>query len=320
MGGAARIGIVSVLAALWAALPGAAQAQSHAFVNLDGLVEGNLVTGLSAGSGVGGDPITGSIGVYGASASPAVAANAAMVFDATCRGLGPTKCSGGEYDKFKPALGNVLMIARSVDDADRDGRVDKPDVHCCGGELRFDFTAFGTGQVRVVSMDVLDIEKGGSIELFAKGKLVATRPLTLTGDNGLATIAIDRSGIDRMDVTLKDSGAIDNLRLITEQPAPPPRVCGSLRVSAGALVVGRRTVVRAVVRDTLGAPFARRRVMARGAGVSTSATTGRMGFARLVVRPRRLGVIRFYVPRSARCVRRVGAGSVFRPPPLVLTG
>jgi hypothetical protein len=51
--------------------------------------------------------------------------------------------------------------------------------------------------------------------------------------------------------------------------------------------------------------MARVRVIARGAGVRTSRMTSARGLARLIVRPRRVGVVRFAVRGGSRCVKRV---------------
>ena len=82
--------------------------------------------------------------------------------------------------------------------------------------------------------------------------------------------------------------------------------------------VGVRTSVRVRVVDQNGRPMAGVRVIARGAGVRTSARTGPAGYARLTFRPRRAGVIRIRAAGSTVCVARIGVTSTFQPP--VLTG
>jgi hypothetical protein len=63
--------------------------------------------------------------------------------------------------------------------------------------------------------------------------------------------------------------------------------------------------------------MAGRRVIARGAGVNVAARTNAAGVARLTIRPRSAGVVRFRVAGTTACVARVTVKAVFRPP---LTG
>jgi hypothetical protein len=318
-----RLAVVSAALVSIPAFGASAASAQVANLNFDGLPEGLIVTGLSSGSGIAGDPVAGSVAVVG-DRTPVGdgSGNAAMVYDSACHGGGPSACSGGEDDKFKPMLGKVLTVAYSNRDKNGDGLADKPDTSGDGGELRFDFSGFGTGSVTVTSMDVLDVERGGWIRLYSRGALVATVRFGPTRNNGLATVSLGHPGIDRMDVVLTDSGVIDNIALaFPASGSRAPAVCGSLRLSARALVRGRRSVVWARVRDSRGVAVAGAKVVARGAGVRSSRVTNGNGLARFVVRPRRAGVLRFAVPNSSGCARRVVVRGVRtarpKPPPLV---
>ena len=47
---------------------------------------------------------------------PGEASNQAMVFDSTCTPGGtPAACTGGDFDLFQPALGNVLIVSEDGD-------------------------------------------------------------------------------------------------------------------------------------------------------------------------------------------------------------
>ncbi len=290
-------------------------------MDFTGLPEGLLVDSLSSGAGISGDAAPGAVRVFGARGPVEdETPNAAMVYDAACHGGGPSTCSGGEDDKFKPMLGKVLTIAYSNRDKNGDGLADAPDTSGDGGQLSFDFSGFGTGRATVTSLDVLDAERGGWIRLFARGALVGTVRFGPTANNGLANVALGYSGIDRMEVLLEDSGVIDNIRLVFAGGRAPQAACGSLRVNARNLSRARRSVVRATVRDTRGVAMAGVRVVARGAGIRTSRVTNGHGAVRFVLRPRRAGVIRFAVPASARCARAIVVRGVFRPPAPPLTG
>jgi hypothetical protein len=302
---------------------GSASAQLRTNMNFEGLPEGLIVSSLASGSGIAGDTVAGSVEVFGDRAPVGDGSrNAAMVYDAACGGGGPANCSGGEDDKFKPVLGKVLTLAGSTFDANGDGLADAPDTEGSGGQLGFDFRGFGTGSVTITSLDVVDVESGGWVKLFAGGVHVGTVPVSATANNGLATVAVGYAGIDRMEVRLKDSGVIDNIRLAFA-PLAPAAACGSLRLTVRSLARSRRSIASAIVRDVRGAPIAGVRVVARGAGVRSSRVTNARGVARLVVRPRRAGFVRVTVPGSPRCVRRIavrGARTVFQPPPKPLVG
>ncbi|MDQ3866839.1 MAG: hypothetical protein M3304_08415, partial [Actinomycetota bacterium] len=102
-------------------------------------------------------------------------------------------------------------------------------------------------------------------------------------------------------------------------PPPPPGggvhgtpVCAKLTMSKHRVKVGLRTTVRVRVINDNGRPMRRVRVIARGAGVRTGARTGAAGYARLTLRPQRVGVIRIRVVGSTRCVARVRAVAIFK--------
>jgi hypothetical protein len=284
-------------------------------MDFEGLPEGMIVSRLASGSGIAGDTVAGSVAVFGDRAPVGDGStNAAMVYDAACGGGGPANCSGGEDDKFKPMLGKALTVAYSNADKNGDGLADAPDTAGAGGMLRFDFTGFGNGTVTIRGLDVLDVEHGGWIRLFARGTLVGTVRFGATLNNGLATVVIGHSGIDRMDVALHDSGVIDNVRLAFSAHTPSMAAnCRSLRLSVRRLGLARRSRVWAAVRDSRRVAMAGVRVVARGAGVRRSRITSARGLARFIVRPRRVGILRFAVPASSRCVNRVAV----RPGPTV---
>ena len=96
----------------------------------------------------------------------------------------------------------------------------------------------------------------------------------------------------------------------------PPRACGSIKVGIKQLAVGQRTVLRIVVRDTRGKALKGAKVSVRGAGVAATGRTGRAGIARIVVTPKKTGVLRI-TAGSLRCSKRLGVLGEFQPP---LTG
>jgi hypothetical protein len=192
-----------------AAVPARA-ATLEATIDFEGLAEGAIVSSLSSGSGISGDAVSGSVGVFGVNPSLAPGTNAAMIFDATCAG----GCSGGDDDLFFPAQGNILIISEDLDSADPD------DADENGQNLTFDYSGFGPGTVTVVSLTLMDTEEaGGTIELTTSGG-TTTVPIPVTGDGNSVVVPIGVSGVTSMKVILAGSGAVDNveLQVIEDEP------------------------------------------------------------------------------------------------------
>lgn len=220
-----------ILGSVFAFPSAASAATQNAVIDFEGLAEGAVVSSVSVGSGVSGDAIPGSVTVFGDSSNPNITTNAAIIFDATCGGSA-AGCSGGDSDLFKPALGNVLIMAENLVDGDGDGLIDDPDdADRTNAPFSFDFSGFGPGAVTVESLDVLDVESveaNAVLELFGPGNVsLGTIAIPQTGDNGLLTQNVGIAGVERMVVTLNGSGAIDNVRVSIEEDEPPPPPTGT---------------------------------------------------------------------------------------------
>ncbi len=96
----------------------------------------------------------------------------------------------------------------------------------------------------------------------------------------------------------------------------PVAECGRVTLARRTGRAGVRMVVRVRVLDREGRPLAGVRVTARGAGVRTAAQTGRAGYARLGLRPRRAGFVTIRAGSRAACVRRIRVVGTVTPPPL----
>ena len=222
------LALVALIAGSLFVFPSTASAATQsAVIDFEGLPAGTVVNSVSVGSGVSGDPISGSVAVFGDSANPNINTNAAIVFDATCGGGTPADCTGDDPDLFMPALGNVLIMAENLRDSNGDGLVDNPDdADLPNAPFSFDFSGFGPGTVTVHSFDVLDIEPVEApalVELFGPGNVsLGVTSIPATGDNGLGTVNLGVSGVERMMVTLNGSGAIDNIDVSIEEEEPPP--------------------------------------------------------------------------------------------------
>lgn len=200
------------------------RANPTSVIDFEGIPEGAIVSSVYHGYGVSGDAVSGSVSVFGLTRRFGPNVNAAMIFDATCSPGGtPANCTGGDGDLFKPQLGNVLIISADLDSTDPN------DADWKGSFFEFDYSGFGAGTVTVDSIDLLDVEdeeNAAEVFLYSGGRggtLLAVIDLPHTGNNGLATVPINVSGVDFMRVTLNGSGAIDNVRVQAESvPTPTP--------------------------------------------------------------------------------------------------
>ena len=189
------------------------QAAMVSTIDFEGLTEGAIVGNVSHGAGISGDPISGYVTVYGY--NPLFPnTNAAMIFDSAC----PGGCSGQDNDLYWPNLGKTLIVSEDMDSSDPDDS----DSHL--QYLTFDYANFGTGKVTVDSMvfgDVESIEAGGAVQLYGNSVLLATVAIPASGDGVDATLAIGVSGVDFMLVDLNGSAAIDNIKIMVDEPPPP---------------------------------------------------------------------------------------------------
>jgi len=231
----ARVLVIWCSALFLLAVPAAASAQvKSAVIDFNSVNapqsptgEGLVVSELRSGNGISGDALTGHAGLLGT--NPALAGNTALIFDATCTvdnrdGL-PGDCSGEDADLLKPELGNVLIVAEDLVDANGNGRIDDPDDgDTPNSTLDFDLSTLEDGSFDVESLQVLDADgpEAGRVEVYRDGALVGTSPIPVSGDNVLQTIAIGATDVDRINVVLGGSGAVDNIRIRSEADEPPP--------------------------------------------------------------------------------------------------
>lgn len=204
------IGAAIVAAAMSFALISTANAAPPAAsITIDfeaGFSAGDTVTELSKNNGFSATGNPGTIAVSVDSSNPGTTDG--MIFDAACDGGPAANCSGGDSDLFQPANGNVLIATANGDAGDPNDAV--------GSIMEFDFSDFRNGIVSVESIDLLDSEEGGTIQLYnggAAGILLATVPLPTPGDGSIATVSIDQGLVDFMRINLTGSGAVDNLVL-----------------------------------------------------------------------------------------------------------
>ncbi|MEO0362400.1 MAG: SdrD B-like domain-containing protein, partial [Pseudomonadota bacterium] len=138
--------------------------------------------------------------------------NAAMIFDTN----NPT---GGDDDLATSTQNNVLIISEDFDSSDPDDNAaGTPDVSA-GGVIFFDFDE----PVFVQSLSYIEFNFGGVVEaLDASGAVVKRVDVADIGDNNVGLISIGADGVSQLQVTLRGSGAIDDLVFFKPEAAPEP--------------------------------------------------------------------------------------------------
>jgi hypothetical protein len=92
-----------------------AQAAMVSTIDFENLAEGAIVSNVAYGAGISGDPVSGSVAVYGS--NPFFPnTNAAMIFDSAC----PGGCSGQDNDLYWPHSGKTLIVREDMDSSDPD--------------------------------------------------------------------------------------------------------------------------------------------------------------------------------------------------------
>ncbi|MGW8226300.1 MAG: hypothetical protein ACWGOY_11230 [Anaerolineales bacterium] len=200
-----------------------AQTVRSATIDFSGLAEGAIVSSLSNGRGISGDPIEGSISVFGFNPdtrgnlppNTPPNTNTAMIFDATCAG----GCTGGDFDLEFPELGNGLIISEDLDSSDPDDADEE------NAFFRFDFSNFGPGKVNVKSLIVADVDEAtGEIILSRDGIPMDPIPFAPTGDHMYEVVQLNIQNIDLMVVDLNGSGMIDNIDIEIVEQEPQPNI------------------------------------------------------------------------------------------------
>jgi uncharacterized repeat protein (TIGR01451 family) len=154
-----------------------------------------------------------------------------------------------------------------------------------------------------------------TIGTMAPGQVVTITIVVKANVVGTVENPAHVSGLE-LETTLVDNDAA--ISVTVTAPFIPPATCGSLHLSRTRVTVGRRFVVTATLRDTKRHLMAGKLIRVRGAGVWVNARTNSKGIARISVRARSEGSVRFTaITGTARCNASVRANAPFLPP---LTG
>jgi uncharacterized repeat protein (TIGR01451 family) len=213
---------------------------------------------------------------------------------------------------------------------------DLPDPVQLNGQLTYTIVVGNNGPDAATQVTLADPLPAGTTFVS-----VSTTQGTCSGGAivscNLGTIAKGQTVTITLVVTANQAGTLTNTATVvgkepesntannqdTEQTvvvAPVPRkprqiVCDSFTATPKSLTVGKRATI--VVRVTAGGkPAKGRRVIVKGAGISKSARTNGKGVARIVVKPRKAGIVTITVPqeRIACGAKRIGVVGAFQPP------
>ncbi len=190
-------------------------------INFENNTPGEIVSELFSTGGLGPVAVQGTTPSLGA-------ANTALIFDSS----NPT---GGDPDLGSPnvdfggpgvgaaggagspfanenALGNILILAEDLVDADNDGLIDDPDDADQNNSLmRFDFSAVGLVAIRSITVIDFEPSENPPIANFfgAGGVLIDSRDLGNPGDNGVQISNFSIGGVQSITIEINGSGGID---------------------------------------------------------------------------------------------------------------
>lgn len=206
-------------------------------IDFEGLPAGTIVSELSKDKGISGN-VNGVVLVEGRN-NIFPSTNAAVLFNSECipgtiscqiqdrdiatphedfggPGIGIGGAALGPYPNDTP-LGNILILARNLVDADGDGLVDDPDDADVPGFINFDFNGIKKGKtgttvvinsVTIMDIDLAEGEDPGVITFSGPGIPTATIAVFDTENGGVAKLdGIGLAGVTNVRVDVKGSSA-----------------------------------------------------------------------------------------------------------------
>lgn len=196
--------------------------KKRAVIDFEGIPAGDSPTTVSAGYGISGDDVVGTVDIDSDTAF------GPMVFDATCGGGPASNCTGGDADLYLPGQGGVLIISEDGDSSDPDdfggpcptgaAANDAPtfaedaDDITTDCTLVLDFENFGEGLVTITDVTLVDVEEDAYVWLYRDGNLVGEVRLEEAGDGMVAQRFLPSPvQADLMVVKLNGSGAVDDI-------------------------------------------------------------------------------------------------------------
>ena len=129
-------------------------------------------------------------------------------------GIGTGGAQGAPGQNDTP-LGNLLVLAENVTDANNDGLIDDPDDEGAGGELQMNFAY----PYFLESMSIVDLDNGnGFIRVEQTGNRITDFNIPGLGDNAVTTVAINLDSVVQVRVILPGSGGISALAFCPTSP------------------------------------------------------------------------------------------------------
>jgi uncharacterized repeat protein (TIGR01451 family) len=153
-----------------------------------------------------------------------------------------------------------------------------------------------------------------SLGTVAKGETVTITLVVTANKAGTITNTVTVVGKEPESNTANNRATAPTLVVAPVVRKPQRAVCDSFTATPKSLMVGKRSTI--VVRVTAsGMPAKGRLVLIKGAGISKSGRTNARGVARIVVKPRRAGIVTITVPQKIVCgAKRIGVVGAFQPP------
>ncbi|MCI0771661.1 MAG: hypothetical protein J4N94_07240, partial [Chloroflexi bacterium] len=183
-------------------------------IDFESLPDGAFVTEVKSGYGLSGMDVPGSISIV--AVNPARRdLNAAMIFNAEC----PGRCSGNDVSLEAGEAGKALIASADFDPSDPDS------ADLTSLVFDFDFSKWGTGEVSVRSIDLINgsgvFKRAGNspsiLELFTgghNGRVIASIEVSKGNRRGLESLSVGISGVDFMRLTVDGPAALDNISII----------------------------------------------------------------------------------------------------------
>jgi uncharacterized repeat protein (TIGR01451 family) len=161
---------------------------------------------------------------------------------------------------------------------------------------------------------------GGAIINCTLGTIAKGQTLTITlivkaNEPGVLTNTVAVVGKEAESNPANNRDTEETLVVTPVVPRQPKKlVCDSFTATPKSLTVGKKATI--VVRVTAaGKPTKGRKVVAKGAGIAKTTRTNAKGVARIVVRPRKAGIVTITVPQKLACgAKRIGVVGAFQPP------
>jgi hypothetical protein len=202
-------------------------------IDFEGLAGGTIPDEVTSADGA-------TIGIHGLNPNFGPGVNAAVIFDSACSS---GTCTGGDSDLGTPnedfggpgigsggasgasgenadALGGLLIVSATLEDGNGDDLVDDPgDLSFEIVMLELDFSSLGG--ISLHELTIVDVETNEltpNVKLYdGSGGLMKTVNLPATGNNGVRVVRMPENyGVYKAVVTLRGSGAIDNVAFSTD--------------------------------------------------------------------------------------------------------